>query len=239
MDVISGMTDVLRGVNDPGARSATQVAALREQAHSVHYPTFVAIESGEERLFQQVLLLAKKFYIVPRILKCCGDDMQEEAMLFSGSDLEGCVDIKATAGTGVPKSKQIRLSQMLEMQQIIDPMRLRDFTEYALFEEENEAKRREENLIRQEHGILLQGGQLPAAGNHTHWRHLYHHNLIRNSPEWLTFPQMVRDAFEMHCQMHEEFIRPQYADLTGDQFAQPQTMVNALRPTGQPPGGRG
>jgi hypothetical protein len=235
MDELAGMTDVMKGVNPPGSRSGTMLAAMQEQSHSLFYPMFMEIESGYEYLCQLVLRLAQMCYNVPRTAKCCGQDMEDEILEFSSADLEGSVRIKAVAGSAAPKSKNIRLQQLAEQYQIglVDREQMKSFVEFALLEEANEDRRVEDSLIRWEHRTIMgQGIPVVPRPFENHQQHLMHHNRLRKNPKWLQLPQPIRDAFDQHCKMHDDFMRAMFQDMTGDKNAQSATMQQMMRPGG-------
>jgi len=240
IDQISGMTDILRGLNPPGARSGTMLSHMMEQSHSLFFPMFVAIEAGYERVCQHVLRLAQEFYAVPRIIRCSGQDMEDEIILFTAADLQGSVDVKATAGSAAPKSRSLRLQMLAELAQMgaINQADFKHLAEFALPEEANEDNRITERLVRWEHRLMLRQGipLLPGEQN-DHWYHLKLHNRIRNRPEWFELDQAVREIFEQHCQAHQDFLRREFADISGgDTLAAPGTIQRVMTPAGRQAG---
>ena len=89
----------------------------------------------------------------------------------------------------------------------------------------------EKKLIAFEHRVMLEHGMpLMPQDHEDHEMHLRKHNRIRKKPQWHMVPEPLRKAFSSHCEAHKEYMRAQYADITGDGNAQAGTMQRAMQP---------
>lgn len=103
--------------------SGYQLELIQEAVADQIAPVIGRIEEALARAGKLMVLLAKNYYIEPRLLKIRGEGGAIQVKKFMNSDLEGGFSFHAESGSGLPRSRAGRQQQILDLveKQILNP----------------------------------------------------------------------------------------------------------------------
>lgn len=124
---------VLQGNVPPNVEAGIAIDLLQEMAVDKLAPIIKLIEMSLARAGQQMLALAQKYYVEPRLLKVMGSGGSTQVKQFQQADIAGNVTVHCESGSGLPRTRagrQARIERMVELN-LIDPKRALRYMELA------------------------------------------------------------------------------------------------------------
>lgn len=124
---------VLQGNVPPNVEAGIAIDLLQEMAVDKLAPIIKLIEMSLARAGQQMLALAQKYYVEPRLLKIQGSGGSTQVKQFQQADIAGNVTVHCETGSGLPRTRagrQARIERMVELN-LIDPKRALRYMELA------------------------------------------------------------------------------------------------------------
>lgn len=125
--------EVLQGKVPPNVEAGVAIDLLQEMATDKLAPIVRLIESSLARAGQQMLALAQKYYIEPRLLKIRGSGGSVQVKQFANSDIVGNITVRAEVGSGLPRTRagrQARIERFVELG-IIPPNKAAKYIDVA------------------------------------------------------------------------------------------------------------
>lgn len=116
-DVFS-LTAISEGTVPPNVEAGIAIDLLQEMATDRLAPTIRLMESALARAGQQMLSLAQKYYIEPRLLKIRGSGGGIQVRKFTQADIDGAITVHVEAGSGLPRTRagrQARIESYVQM----------------------------------------------------------------------------------------------------------------------------
>lgn len=107
-----GRTEVTEGAVPPNVEAGVAIDLLQEMATDRIAPAIRLMEIGLAEAGQQMLALAKEYYIEPRMVKIVGTAGSTQAKAFSQKDIDGAVDVSVEAGSGLPRTRAGRQARI-------------------------------------------------------------------------------------------------------------------------------
>jgi len=110
--------EVLQGKPPPNVEAGIAIDLLQEMATDKLAPMIKLMELGLARAGQQMLAIAQKYYIEPRLLKIRGSGGATQVKQFVAADIAGNVTVHAETGSGLPRTRagrQARIERLIEL----------------------------------------------------------------------------------------------------------------------------
>lgn len=117
-DFISGMSEISRGQLPFAGIPAEGMQMLQEADETRIGVVTSANELGYAHVAKNILQYVHKNYVLPRVLKEAGDDLQYTVKDFVGADIKGNHDVVVLPGSTVPGSKVLRRQEILNAYQL-------------------------------------------------------------------------------------------------------------------------
>jgi hypothetical protein len=215
MNELAGTMDVLRGNAPPGVTAGTALRLLLERANTRFTPVINRLEIAWEKVYTDALMIFQQFATEERINKYQGPGKTWEVERFSKADLNGSIDVKVEAGSGVPKSVvgQQAMIQDLATMKIIDPTNPQ--TQYKILEEfgsTNLLGDTDENIkyAQRENWKFTNEDKDPVINPilDNHMVHLMIHKDYALSSDFDDLDPMKKQAFMQHIMDHMMAIAP-------------------------------
>lgn len=140
--------------------SGYQLELIQEAVADQMSPVINRLEESLARAGKLMILLAKQYYIEPRILKIRGQGGSIQVKKFMNADLAGGFSFVAETGSGLPRSRAGRQQQILNLVEarVIEPQAAMKYLDLAdlkgiqaqFMADEDQAYREHEKLIRGE-----------------------------------------------------------------------------------------
>lgn len=118
------LTEVTQGTVPPNVEAGVAIDLLQEMATDRLEPTIKLIEASLAQGGQLMLSLAQEYYIEPRIVKINGANQGSTTVKrFSQADIDSGITIRATVGSGLPRTRAGKQALILDLvqKQIIPP----------------------------------------------------------------------------------------------------------------------
>lgn len=249
MDDVSGQHEISRGQNPSQVTAYSALSYLQEQDESKLAASVASVEEFIEKIARLYLKYVVYYWDLPRTVRVVGRDKMVDAAAWKGSDIKGNTDIRVEAGSAIPLGKQQRQSFLLDLFKLgaIDPAMLFELLEMNDLNDANEEflvdkhQAMRENLVMTEMGAELPPEQLqpqmdPITGQElmpqipqmfapnsydNHEAHINYHNLYRKSQEFTAAPDVVKQLFEMHVNLHQQALMGGFAPTAGQPQGQP------------------
>lgn len=125
--------DVLQGNVPPNVEAGIAIDLLQEMAVDKLAPIIKLVEFSLARAGQQMLSLAQKYYVEPRLLKIQGTGGSTQVKQFVNADINGNIAVHVETGSGLPRTRagrQARIERMVELG-LIEPRRALRYLELA------------------------------------------------------------------------------------------------------------
>lgn len=125
--------EVLQGTVPPNVEAGIAIDLLQEMATDRMAPIIKLMEMSLARAGQQMLSLAQKYYVEPRLLKVQGSGGSTQVKQFINADINGNVTVHVETGSGLPRTRagrQARIERMVELG-LIDPKRAMRYLELS------------------------------------------------------------------------------------------------------------
>lgn len=256
MDDVSGQHEISRGQNPSQVTAYSALSYLQEQDESKLAASVASVEEFIEKIARLYLKYVVYYWDLPRTVRIVGRDKMVDAAAWKGSDIKGNTDIRVEAGSAIPLGKQQRQAFLLDLYKLgaIDPSMLFELLEMNDLNDANEEflvdkhQAYRENILMMEMGAELPPEQLqpqmdPMTGQQllpqiptmfapnswdNHEAHIHYHNMYRKSQEFSSAPDVVKQLFEMHVNIHQQALAGGFAPTAGRPEGQP----------GQPIGGQ-
>jgi hypothetical protein len=110
--------EVIQGKVPPNVEAGVAIDLLQEQATDKLAPIIKLVEMGLARAGQQMLSLAQKYYIEPRLLKIRGSSGGLQVKQFQQADISGNISVHAEVGSGLPRTRagrQARIESLIQL----------------------------------------------------------------------------------------------------------------------------
>lgn len=123
LDEIFGRTEVTEGQLPANLEAGVAIDLLQEMATDRFINTIRLLEMSLARAGQQLLVLAKEYYIEPRMLTIRGSGGATQVRQFAKTDIAGAVAVHVETGSALPRTRagrQARIQSFMEMG-MIDP----------------------------------------------------------------------------------------------------------------------
>lgn len=231
MDDISGQSEITRGSNPSQVTAYSALSYLQDQNESKLASSIASVEEFVEKIARLYLKYVVYYWDLPRTVRVVGRDKIVDAAIWKGSDIKGNTDIRVERGSAIPLGKQQRQSFLLDLYKLgaIDPSMLFELLDmYDLNDANSEflvdkQQAMRENMLMMEMGaqmdpMLMQPSTDPMTGQpvgpqvpkqflpntfDNHEAHIMHHNQYRKSQEFSVAPDVVKQLFEYHVQLHQ------------------------------------
>lgn len=109
--------EVIQGKVPPNVEAGVAIDLLQEMATDRLAPVIKLIELGLARAGQQMLALAQKYYVEPRLMKIRGSGGGVQVKQFMSSDIAGNISVRAETGSGLPRTRAGRQARIESMMQ--------------------------------------------------------------------------------------------------------------------------
>lgn len=235
--------DVSRGRPVPNMQSGRGVALLQAADDTPWGVRAVTIETALSRLGWMLLSNTAQMYTRPRLLSIVGKTGSVEAMIFKGTDIPlvnnrpPLVDV--VMGAAWPRDRAAMRQELLDWVNLgmVDPanprhralmaraMRRQGFPEEELMED-----MQDEQVAQQENELLKLAQPVDVGYYENHALHLRIHNLFRKSMEYKNSQQEIRQTFDMHCMMHEQYQAQGQGQAAFESFAPPAGAAGPASP---------
>lgn len=153
------LTAVTEGQVPPNVEAGVAIDLLQEMSTDRLAPTIKMIESALQRGGQQMLVLAQKYYIEPRLLKIRGSGGSVQVRRFTQADIQGGVSVHVEAGSGLPRTRagrQARIQSYVEMG-ILKPEQAWKYLDIADLKSVAKMFQADEDMAYREHDKLIKG----------------------------------------------------------------------------------
>lgn len=252
-DDISGQHDITRGQTPANVSSGTAISFLQEQDDQKLNFQVSSIEYAMEMLGKHYLKYVSRYWSVPRLVRIAGANDSFEAKEFIGSELRGNTDVKIQTGSALPISKAARQAMISEFMQYgwLDPVTGMEILELGAFNkaidellvDKKQAQRENLRMAEMDEQYLQmwfndlrnkdpEGNPIrppiPVNSYDDNEQHIHWHNQYRKTQQYENLPEMVKQAFELHVQMHHMATMMPLTGLGGQQFTS-QMDPNALQ----------
>lgn len=115
IDRLFNITLVGRGEVPPNVEAGLAIDLLQETAVDQVAPVIQSIENALARAGKIMISLAHKYYVEERIMKIRGEGGRVYVEKFKQSDIDGGVDFRAEAGSGLPRTRAMRMMRIKEL----------------------------------------------------------------------------------------------------------------------------
>jgi hypothetical protein len=125
--------EVLSGNVPPNVEAGIAIDLLQEMAVDKLAPIIKLIELALARAGNQMLALAQKYYVEPRLLKIQGSGGSTQVKQFANADIGGHITVHVESGSGLPRTRagrQARIERLVELG-LIEPRRALRYLELA------------------------------------------------------------------------------------------------------------
>lgn len=112
---VFGMTEVSEGRVPPNVEAGIAIDLLQEMSTDRIAPTIKLMEHSLARAGQLMLILAQNYYIEPRMLKIRGSGSSTQVKRFTQAEIQGGIDIRVEAGSGLPRTRAGRQAFVLDL----------------------------------------------------------------------------------------------------------------------------
>jgi hypothetical protein len=156
---IFGLNEILEGSVPPNVEAGVAIDLLQESATDRLAPQIMMMEKGLERAGNQMLQLAQKYYLEPRMLIINGSGSKPKVERFEDADLIKGVAVRVEAGSGLPRTRagrQARVMQMLQLG-ILSPTKAYKYLDMADFKNLQMQFEADEEQALREHDKLIDG----------------------------------------------------------------------------------
>ena len=178
-------------------------------------------------------------YDEERVIRDAGEDNTfRTAMVMPILFQEGKVNVVPDLESMLPESRGERQSRLYTLWKDaalgdpMDPEVRQRFLEMSRFPHLSRVARFgtvDAQTADQENGALLVGEPVPVLEFYDHAEHLRIHNKFRKTREYLKLDPMIRQMFDIHCQMHEQMYAMQQQQMMVQQ-AQQNALLNPQQP---------
>jgi hypothetical protein len=155
-----GRMEVSEGGVPPNVEAGVAIDLLQEMAADKIAPQIRLIEMAIADAGQQMLELAKVYYIEPRLLKIGGTASSQQIKQFTKADIAGNVSVHVEAGSGLPRTRagrQARIESFIQMG-LLRPDQAFKYLDVADLHGIGDQFEQDEDQAYREHE-LLNGGQ--------------------------------------------------------------------------------
>jgi hypothetical protein len=268
MDDVSGQHEISRGQNPSQVTAYSALSYLQEQDESKLAASVASVEEFIEKVARLYLKYVVYYWDLPRTVRVVGKDKIVDAASWKGSDIEGNTDIRVEAGSAIPLGKQQKQSFLLDLYKMgaIDPSMLFELLEMNDLSDANQDFLVDKQQVMRENVLMMQMGEKlppealqpsidPMTGQQlgpqvpqmfspnsfdNHEAHVHYHNMYRKSQEFATAPEVVKQLFEMHVNLHQQALMGGVAPTAGSVDGQPGEPIGGQQQqqidpaTGQP-----
>lgn len=208
-DDVTGVSEVSRGTVPRNIRSAAAVAYMLEQDETRLYVTAREYEALIEETLRMCLVLARKFYTYPRVIRVLGDNRSYEAKLFKAQDIPEGADVVVQAGSTLPKSvvqQQEYLFNLWDRGIVRDPRLVLRLTQYGNMEEITAEIDLDVSQAQRENEKLRNGVWVDVEDFHNHVIHISEHNKFRKTAAYEDLTNDIKELFRKHVAVHQKFL---------------------------------
>lgn len=159
LDRLFNLQAVGRGDVPPNVEAGVAIDLLQEAAVDHVAPVIQGMEASLAKGGDLMMVLAKKYYTEPRLLKVIGPGGTFKARKFLNSDIEGGFSFHAEAGSGLPRTRagrQARIESLMQMG-VIRPDQAWKYLDIADLKGLAALFAADEEHAQREHEKLLQG----------------------------------------------------------------------------------
>ncbi|WP_291165352.1 hypothetical protein [Gemmatimonas sp. UBA7669] len=214
-------------------------------------PTQRRMTEEMARMAEDWMALFPLIYDEPRVVRDAGEDNLARSVLVMPQLFEqGNVHVQPDTESMMPESRGERQARLYTLYKDAvlgdpaDPTVRQRFLEMSRFPHLSRVARFgtvDAQTADQENGALLTGQPVPVLPFYDHAEHLRIHNGFRKTREYLKLDPFAREAFDLHCAMHEQALAIQQAEAQAAAYAAAAGMppgAPAGAPAGPPaPGG--
>lgn len=145
--------------------SGYQLELMQEAVADQMSPVINRLEEALADAGKFMVLLAKEYYIEPRLLKIRGAGGSVQVKKFQKADLEGGFAFQAEAGTGLPRSRAGRQQQIMDLvdRQIMQPQTAMKYLDLADLRGIRDHYAADEDQAYREHDKLIKGEPINTA----------------------------------------------------------------------------
>ncbi|MCC6382828.1 MAG: hypothetical protein IT304_09985 [Dehalococcoidia bacterium] len=157
LDRLFCTTLITRGEVPPNVEAGLAIDLLQETAVDQIAPVIDSIEVALARAGKLMLLFAQKHYTEPRLMKIRGEGGRVSVQKFMGADIDGDVDFHAEAGSGLPRTRAMRMARIQELvnMQVLRPDQALKYLDLAdmngvrarLLADEDQAERENDRIL--------------------------------------------------------------------------------------------
>lgn len=162
---VFNLTEVSEGSVPPNVEAGIAIDLLQEMATDRLAPTVKLIEVALAQAGKLLLCLAKEYYVEPRLVTVRGGGGSQQVKRFQGADIASGVDVRAEAGSGLPRTRagrQARIERLIEMQ-VLPPHQAWKYLDIADMRSVAAKFAADEDQALREHEKLLKGEPLNQA----------------------------------------------------------------------------
>lgn len=210
MQEISGMRNVLMGVNPVGVNAGIQLEALTEQAAKRFQPGIADNRSELKRSYTTRLQVAQNApaWQVPRAVELVGEDGERDVKKFMATDFKGNLAVEIEAVPIVSFSQAMKKQAFKDAvgMQLIDlvnsPQNRDKARKIMALSEFDEAYTLDYKRAQMENEKLLAGEDVPKGKWDDDEIHMQVHMRLAKSRRFDDLPLQVRQNIERHLDLH-------------------------------------
>jgi hypothetical protein len=114
LDEMFNDTEITQGGVPPNVEAGIAIDLLQEMATDRMAPTIRLLEEALAEAGQMMLSIAQKNYIEQRVIKMKGSGSATKVKQFTRADISGGITIRAESGSGLPRTRAGRQSQIIQ-----------------------------------------------------------------------------------------------------------------------------
>lgn len=211
----------------PGRVEAAKAIELLKEADAGRQSELMRTVKGAiSEGYWQSLMLAKQFVPAEQILQTYSREGMPEVVRFKAERMKPGMRVQVTMGTGLARSRAARQDQLMLLWQngvITDPETMAELLEVPVPTFVSQ-KAYDIRLARSENYEMQKGKAITPNSWDDHEIHLREHNNFRKTQEFLGLSTEVKQRFEYHCQMHDDFQIDQLQKMAAKQAAMQGAM---------------
>lgn len=267
LDRSTGISESTRGIAPSGVSSGRALLALQEQDETRLGLTIQMMEDEFSVWGQNVLLMAREFYVEERRYAVVGESVGGAMWQFDRTELRETYDVRCVAGSALPQNKYAKQESVMQMFQagiLGNPqseeaqIRARRMLEFGLSEDVFDDAMVHEQVAEKENVAMISMGQqlresnadpamaaaavMPVAKYDMDLVHLKCH-MRRLNQAGIRDNQLLYAILSAHCDQHMQKMQPQAAQVTPEQVVNaedgenPQALQAQAEQPQEPPAG--
>jgi len=238
---ISQIAEVSRGQSPQANTSGIAIDMLQEADNTPLGPLATNLAAGESRLQTLIYKTCQQFYDEQRTLSYVGENQEEDVFTFHADKSPTSLRIRVTPAEIFPESsaaRRVKIQEAVGMG-VLDPLKDRAAILRGLEFGDVDSALDNADLDRQraqwENRQMTESGVLPQVETFDdHEIHVYYHNRLMKSPEWLKLPPEIKQLFIEHTNAHLAMMAQAVSAVASVGGAGPEAPGDASAPPGAP-----